>query len=82
MAELIFAMFILLAVGFIFGHRIIISCIVSVIVGAIILGYGLNIISFINCDFKEPYREEAIRGVGVVFPPVGVIAGYMEIEDK
>lgn len=46
-----------------------------------ILGYGLNVVKLIDCDFKPSYKAEAIRTVGVFIPFVGMVAGYMDIED-
>lgn len=45
------------------------------------IGYVANIYKLTQCDFKEPYRAEAIRAIGLI-PVVGMITGYMEIEDK
>ena len=44
-------------------------------------GYITNIIGFINSDFEPPYKEEAIRGVGILLPPMGAVTGYITIED-
>ena len=35
------------------------------------VGWVMNLIALINCDFKSPYKAEAIRGVGVFVAPVG-----------
>ena len=51
------------------------------IVGAV-YGYINNIIELSNTDFKAPYKAEVIRTVGIIVPPVGIIAGYIEINDK
>lgn len=45
-------------------------------------GYFNNIIKLTDTDLNTPYRAEFIRGTGVFIFPVGVIAGYLEIEDK
>lgn len=45
------------------------------------VGYVRNIVKLIKLDFKEPFKAEVIRGVGI-FPPVGVIVGWIKIEDK
>lgn len=56
--------------------------IVPIILAAVFLcGYISNVVKFVNCDFSSPYKAELIRGVGVLFPPVGMVAGYVEIED-
>ena len=56
-----------------------------IFVGLILMGtvgYLMNIGLFMSCDFKEPYKEEAIRGIGVVVPPIGAVTGYVHIEDE
>lgn len=47
----------------------------------LILGWVMNLVALCKCDFKEPFKAEIIRGVGTVVVPVGVIAGYVPIED-
>ena len=60
--------------------------IVVVLVFAILIpatyGYINNIVQFSRLDFKSPYKAEVLRGVGIVMPVVGVVEGYMKIEDK
>lgn len=46
------------------------------------LGWGWNIYKLTECDFKEPFKAEVIRGVGIFVFPVGVVTGYLDIEDK
>lgn len=46
-----------------------------------LIGWGLNVYKLCKCDFKPSYRSEIIRGIGVAVAPVGVITGYMKIED-
>lgn len=58
-----------------------------IVLGAAILvmpfvGYVKNVVGFVNCDFKAPIKAEIIRGTGIVFPPVGMIAGFCDIEDN
>lgn len=49
---------------------------------ACFVGYGKNIYKFTKCDFEEPYKAEVMRGLGVLpLVPVGVIVGYLEIDD-
>jgi hypothetical protein len=48
----------------------------------VLYGYVANIVSLCHCDFKEQYKAEILRGIGIVLPPVGVIEGYLKIEDK
>lgn len=43
-------------------------------------GYGLNFYKLVNLDFESPYKAEVIRVIGV-FPPIGAIAGWFDIED-
>lgn len=45
------------------------------------IGWILNIINFVKLDFKEPYKAEIIRGVGIPIVPIGGILGYLTIED-
>lgn len=47
-----------------------------------IFSYVLNIIKFFDCDFSGPYKCEVTRGVGIIVPPVGVITGFMDFEDR
>lgn len=42
-------------------------------------GYGLNVGKLIGSDFKEPYKAEIIRSVGIFVPIVGIPVGYMDI---
>lgn len=44
------------------------------------IGWVRNAVSFAKCDFKAPYRAEALRAIGVV-PPVGAIMGWIDIKD-
>lgn len=44
------------------------------------VGYIKNIVKLGKLDFQEPYKAEVIRMIGV-FPPVGMIAGWVNIED-
>lgn len=45
-------------------------------------GYISNVVKLAHCDFKSPYKAEALRTIGIVIPPVGWIEGYLTIEDK
>lgn len=45
------------------------------------IGWILNIIDFVKLDFKEPYKAEIIRGIGIPAAPIGGILGYLTIED-
>lgn len=46
------------------------------------ISYVTNIVKLAGLDFEPSYKAEVIRTVGVFVPPVGVIVGYMKIEDK
>ncbi len=46
-----------------------------------IFGYIRNIVKLTKLDFKEPYKAEIIRTIGLI-PPVGAITGWINIEDK
>ena len=46
-----------------------------------IFGYCANVYKVFGTDFESPYKAEVIRTVGIFVPPVGVIAGYLTIED-
>lgn len=54
---------------------------IFVIIFGIFGGWVYNIVKFVDCDFESPYKAEAIRGIGIPVFPVGVIVGWMEIED-
>jgi|LakMenE01Jun11ns_1017448.scaffolds.fasta_scaffold5345242_1 hypothetical protein len=46
---------------------------------AMLWGYVANIYRLSQCDFEPKYRAETIRICGIVFPPVGVIIGYIDL---
>ena len=46
------------------------------------VGYVKNIIKLVNCDFKSPYKAEAVYGAGTFIPVVGAVTGYITVEDK
>lgn len=48
---------------------------------ACLIGYVLNFIAFVNLDFQEPYRAEVLRGIGLVVVPLGVVEGFIPIND-
>ena len=52
-----------------------------ILVIGMIVGWVMNLVALCNCDFEASYKAEVIRGVGVVIPVVGGIAGYLDIED-
>ena len=45
------------------------------------VGWVKDIIKFSNCDFESPYKAECVYGVGL-FPPIGMITGWLDIEDS
>ena len=46
-----------------------------------IIGYGMNIVKLVKCDFKSPYRAEVIRTIGALTGVPGAIIGYIDIND-
>lgn len=44
-------------------------------------GWFANLYKLTKCDFDTPLKAEVIRGVGVVVFPIGIVCGYMKIED-
>jgi hypothetical protein len=46
-----------------------------------LFSYINNIVKLTRCDFEAPYKAEICRGLGVIIPPVGVIEGFIAIED-
>lgn len=48
---------------------------------ACIFGWVANIYKLTNCDFEAPYKAETLRIVGVVAFPIGIVLGYVCIED-
>lgn len=58
------------------------SQIILAIAIAAFLGYTINAARLVvECDWEAPYRCEAVRGIGLVFPPVGAIVGYMGLDN-
>ena len=57
------------------------SSLVVVLVLAVLLlaSWPVNLIKFIGCDFKAPYKAEIIRGIGIPIVPVGVVAAYLPL---
>ena len=52
---------------------------IFILIAAGVVGYAMNIYKLVTvCDFEAPYKCEAIR-VGGLFPPVGAIAGYVDL---
>jgi hypothetical protein len=53
----------------------------TVIILALLLlvSWPVNLVRFIQCDFKTPYKAEIIRGIGIPIVPVGVVAAYLPL---
>ncbi len=45
-----------------------------------VIGWFMNLVKLVRLDFKEPYKAEIIRGIGLV-PVVGAVTGYIDIQD-
>lgn len=54
---------------------------ILIVYAILFFGWILNLVRLVNSDFKEPYRNEVIRAVGVVIVPIGCVAGYITIDD-
>ena len=54
---------------------------VALVVG-LFYGYISNLVYFVKTDFEPSYKEEIVRGVGIFIPPVGVVLGYVDLEDN
>jgi hypothetical protein len=47
---------------------------------AMMIGWIMNLYSLITvCDYEAPYKCEAIRIAGLIVPPVGSVAGYIDL---
>lgn len=44
-------------------------------------GYVKNIVRLAHTDFQAPYKAEVLRGAGILVPPMGIIEGYIKIND-
>ncbi len=56
------------------------ALIVLTIVITLGIGWIRNLVQFTNLDFKEPYKAEIIRGIGLV--SYGGIIGWIDIKDN
>ena len=45
-----------------------------------IIPYVMNVVRLVSCDFKAPYKAEAVYGIGL-FTPTYLITGFMSIDD-
>lgn len=43
------------------------------------IGFCMNVVKLINCDFQTPYRAEVFRSIGIIIPPAGSIIGWIDI---
>jgi hypothetical protein len=57
------------------------SGIIILIYFLIIFGWVRNIYLLAQCNFKEPFKTEVIRGVGIIVFPIGVVTGYINMKD-
>jgi hypothetical protein len=46
-----------------------------------IASYCVNIYDLTQLDFEAPYKAEILRGIGTVVPPIGVVLGFIPIND-
>lgn len=56
---------------------LLISALILVIIST---GWVKNLIKLSDCDFEAPYKAEIIHAVGL-FPPVGMVTGWLNIKD-
>ena len=63
--------------------KFIVICLLLVVVLLLgCYGYAANIVKLCGCDFEEPFKAETIRFVGVAVPPVGMVIGFIDINDS
>jgi prepilin-type N-terminal cleavage/methylation domain-containing protein len=56
--------------------------IIAFVVFLAISGWIANVYRLANLDFEPNYKAEIFRVSGVVFPPVGVILGYIRFDEE
>lgn len=44
-------------------------------------GWIMNILKLTKCDFEPVGKEEFVRGIGIVVAPVGMVCGWIDMED-
>jgi len=44
------------------------------------IGWIMNLIRLINCDFDAPYKAEVIYVIGT-FTPTCIVTGWIDLED-
>jgi len=42
-----------------------------------VIGFIMNVVALIGCDFNPIDKEEIIRGIGIFVPPIGCILGFI-----
>lgn len=81
--EIFIVILIVLALLYFFCSKetvVVVLSVFIIVLGAI--GYIYNIVHLVHCDFKEPYKAEVIRTVGVIIPPAGAVVGYLDMPDE
>lgn len=54
---------------------------VLLLYGLALLGWIMNVVQLIQCDFASPYKAEVLRIIGILIPPIGSVLGYIPIND-
>lgn len=49
------------------------GCLIMMIWLIFAMAWLINVVKFVQCDFKESYKEEVIHGVGIVFAPTAIV---------
>lgn len=48
------------------------------VVCVLAFGWVMNLVKLTRCDSEAPYKCEVVHALGV-FPPVGVVTGWMDM---
>ncbi len=48
---------------------------------AVTYGYVNNMVQLYHCDFKPSYKAEVTRTIGVFIAPIGIVIGYIDLDD-
>lgn len=70
--------------GFTLIELLVVLVLCPVVLGMIFVvpvGYVLNVVALVQCDFEPSYKAEIIHGIGIVVIPVGVVVGWIGIDD-
>ncbi len=43
-----------------------------------IICWVVNVYKFFVCDFADPWKEEIIRGIGILFPPITWVTAWIQ----